>query len=116
MSLKLRLALFNTIFVLIALGIGLFLLVSQTRRVFSESLDRDLISRARMVARNPNMRGPGGFGFGQGGPGGPNQGGQKQNGPGNPPNDQPRPQAVIPATYTSLAFGQAPAFALLFLW
>ena len=92
MSLKLRLALFNTIFVLIALGIGLFLLVSQSRRVFSESLDRDLISRARMVARNPNMRGPGGFGFGQGGPGGPNQGGQNQNGPGNPPNDQPRPQ------------------------
>ncbi len=83
MSLKLRLALFNTVFVLISLGVGLFLLVSQTRRVFSESLDRDLISRARMAARNPNMRGPGGFGLGQGGPGGPNQGG---------PNGQPRQQ------------------------
>ncbi len=92
MSLKLRLALFNTLSVLIALSLGLFLLVSQTRRVFSESLDRDLISRARMVARNPNMRGPGGFGLGQGGPGGPNQGGSNQPGQGNQPNGQPRQQ------------------------
>jgi signal transduction histidine kinase len=65
MSLKLRLALVNTVFVLLALGLGLFFLISQTRRVFLESIDRDLANRARMISRNPGMRNNGG-----GGPGG----------------------------------------------
>ncbi len=78
MSLKLRLALFNTVFVLLTLSLGLLAVISQTRRVFLDSLDHDLIFRAQMFTRNPGMRGggPGGQG-GQGGqPGQPGQGGQ----------------------------------------
>ena len=82
MSLKLRLAFFNTIFVLIALALGFFFLVSQTRRVFLDSIDHDLLFRGQMFSRNPGIRGPGGPGSrggqprqaGLGGDGG--QGGQ----------------------------------------
>ena len=89
MSLKLRLALFNTIFVLAALGLGFFMLSSQTRRVFLESVDRDLFFRGQMITRDRRPNGNGGPGgipgnFGNPGPnGGPNGG----PGPGGPPND-----------------------------
>ena len=105
MSLKLRLALFNTLFVLLTLGLGLFALVSQTRRVFLDSLDHDLVFRAQMFVRGPGQRGglggagAGGFGgaSGQGGAGGqggqPGQGGQGgaggAGGFGGGPNDGP---------------------------
>lgn len=56
MSLKLRLALYNTFFVLLALGLGLALLVFQSRNVFLDSLDRELISRGDRMMRNPGLR------------------------------------------------------------
>ena len=79
MSLKFRLALVNTVFVLLALGLGLFLLVSQTRRVFLDSLDRDLVSRA--LHGPQGMRGPNG-------PGAPGQNRPGQNGPNQFPRNQ----------------------------
>ena len=97
MSLKLRLALVNTIFVLIALGLGFFLIATQTRRAFIESIDHDMNNRAMMMARGP---GPNQNGPNQGGPGqpglAPGGGGQGQGAPpagqDNPPNGGPENQ------------------------
>jgi two-component system OmpR family sensor kinase len=84
-SLKARLALINTLFVLLALGIGFFLLAFQTRRVFLDSLDRDLLVRAGRMQRNPALRG-----VRPGGPGGGQQGGQPRQGqPQGNPNESP---------------------------
>lgn len=100
MSLKARLALVNTLFVLLALGIGFFLLAFQTRRVFLDSLDRDLLKRAERMQNNPGLRGapPGGP---NGGPPGPQQGNPNESpldgegqGTGNPPDRQGQPGRI----------------------
>ncbi len=56
MSLKFRLAVLNTFFVLVALGIGIGILVVQTQNVFMGSIDRELFSRADRIMNNPNLR------------------------------------------------------------
>ena len=91
MSLKFRLALLNTFFVLAALGIGLGLLVFQSRRVFLESVDRELVNRGNRMMNNPRIRNQGPNGGPQNG--GPTGGGPRGGGPQNQdqtgsPNDQ----------------------------
>ena len=56
MSLKFRLAFINTFFVLLSLGLALSLLVFQSRRVFIESIDREMLNRAERIMNNPQMR------------------------------------------------------------
>lgn len=56
MSLKLRLTLFNTFFVLLTLGLGFTFLVLQTRRVFLDSIDHELMNKANRIQNNPQIR------------------------------------------------------------
>lgn len=56
MSLKFRLAFINTFFVILSLGLALSLLVFQSRRVFIESIDREMLNRAERIMNNPQMR------------------------------------------------------------
>jgi signal transduction histidine kinase len=63
MSIRIKLVLLNTLVVLIGLLVGIELIVFRTQKVFVDSIDRDLISLSRNLAR-PRPVGPGG------GPGG----------------------------------------------
>lgn len=56
MSLRFRLALLNTFFVLMALGLAMSVVVVQTRQVFLGSIDRELMNRAERMMGNPNLR------------------------------------------------------------
>lgn len=74
MSLRLKLAILNSLVVLLALGTGMWLLVSQAQRAYLGSIDRELFQRASRFP-GPNIRPEGGPGeppFGQG-VGDPNQ-------------------------------------------
>lgn len=92
MSLRFKLAILNALIVLLALGIGSWLLISQARRAYIGSIDRELLQRAgRFSGANmgplPELGPPEGQGQpnGQGQPGGPGMGqGQRQGQPGGP--------------------------------
>ncbi|HLO99089.1 MAG TPA: hypothetical protein VK171_10890, partial [Fimbriimonas sp.] len=75
MSLRLKLAILNALIVLLALGIGSWLLISQARRAYIGSIDRELHQRAgRFSGANRDPLPELGPPEGQGEPGGPGLG------------------------------------------